>query len=265
MLLILSASSLQKRLKSTGPKGMALWDLPVFAREQLGLFGLSLPTAMLTGLDGKAVDRLRDAADKAACPCLVLVESDPQVMGSNEEATEASIERMLRVLQVAHRLGCNSTALRIEAKDNEDNLEGASDAVKILLERADRMEINILIAPHTGLTDTPKKATALIKKIGGFRIGSMPDFQAAAASAGGDPREYLRHITPYAQAVVATVGSFDEAGRHEGYDLGACIEAISGVGFEGALAIEHKGKGDAEESVLRAREALESALKTAEA
>ncbi len=265
MLLILSAISLQKRLKSSGAKAIALADLPIFAREQLGLFGLSFHTSVLTGLDGKAIDRLRDAADKAACPCLVLVESEPQVMGADEDATEASIERMLRVLQVAHRLGCNSTALRIEAKDTEENLEGAADAVKVLLERADRMEINVLICPHAGLTDTPKKATSLIKKIGGFRIGSMPDFQAAAASAGGDPREYLRHVTPYAQAVVATVGSFDAAGKHEGYDLGACIEAVSGVGFEGALIIEHRGKGDAEESIVRAREALESAVRTAEA
>lgn len=263
MLLILSAVSFQKKLKAAGAKGMALADLPRYARETLGLHGLSIHSGLLAGMDAKAIDRLRDAADKSGCPCLVLTQAEPLPMGANEDATEASIERMMRVLQVGHMLGCNSTAFRIEAKDTEADLEGASDAVKILLERADRIEMNVLISPHTGLTDTPKKATTLIKKIGGFRIGSMPDFAAAAQA--GDPREYLRHLTPYAQAVVAGVQSFSAAGKHEAYDLAACAEAVADVGFEGALAIEHRGKGDPEETILQTREALGAALNSAEA
>lgn len=258
MHLILDASTFQKRLQATGPKRLALDDLPAYTRDHLGLMGLCLPTAVLAGLDAKAVDRFRDAADKASCPCLVLVESRAQKFSQDHAATDAAIERMLRVVQVAHRLGCNSTALAIEADDSADNFDASVDACQTILERADRLEMNLLIRPHAGLTASPDQATTLIKKIGGFRIGSMPDFQAASAS--GDAREYLRRITPYAQAVVAPT---TPAGQ-EAAPLRACIAAILAVGFDGSLALEHRGKGDAEASILATRETLEIALRPAQ-
>jgi sugar phosphate isomerase/epimerase len=262
MLFTLSAASLAKRMKP-GPGRLELHDLPKFAREHLGLHGLSLPTSMLAGLEARAVDRLRDEADKAGAPILTLIESTPQPLGHDGDKSEAAIERMTRVLQVGHRLGCNAAAVAIVAGDTPAEFATAVASAKRLLDRADRLEINLLLAPHAGLTDTPDKVTALIKRIGGFRIGSMPDFQAAAAS--GSAVEYLRRVTPYAQAVVASSVAFAADGSHEGYDLAECLEAVSSVGFEGALAIEYRGKGEAVDGLNAARRALDAALKASEA
>lgn len=257
MLLILSASSMQRRLKP-GPGAIDLLDLPRFAREQLNLFGLHLPTSMLAGRPAATVDKLRDQADKNACPCLVLEESDPQPIAGDDDAAEAGLERMQRVIQAGHRLGCNAVAFRISARDGEQAFEDAVDNTKRLLERADRLEMNLLLAPHAGLTGKPDRLTQLVKKIGGFRIGTLPDFQAAADT--GSAVEALRRLTPYASAVVASALTFDAAGKHEQYDLAACFDAVQSVGFEGALSIEYRGKGDPAEGVRKAREIFERAI-----
>ncbi len=252
MLLILSAISLQRRLESGSPR-LTLLDLPRFAHEQLGLNGLLLPTSMLAGADAELVDRLRDSADKAGCPCLVLVESTPQPLGQDDDASEAAVERMLRVMQAASRLGCSAAGLPIEAKDDEDSLSLASENCRRLLERADRLELNLLISPRKGLTETPERLALLMKKIGGFRVGSLPDFEAATKS--DDAQDYLRRVTPYASAVLGATQGFT-SGKHKSYDLKPLVESIVSVGFDGSLAIEHRGSGDPVEGLKAAREAM---------
>lgn len=258
MLLILSATSLAKRLRPSGG-GLDLLDLPRFTREELGLYGLHMPTSILAGRPAAQIDRFRDQADKNACPCLVLEESDPQPIASEDDEAEAGIERMLRVLEVGHRLGCNAVAFRLAARDTEQVFQDAVDNTKRLLERADRLEMNLLMAPHTGLTSKPDRLTSLIKKIGGFRIGTLPDFLNAAAG-GASPVDTLRRLTPYASAVVASTSAFDASGKHEGYDLEAALNAIEAVGFEGALAIDFRGKGDPVEGLRKSRIAIERVI-----
>lgn len=262
MLLTLSANSLSRRIGSSGPLGVDLLDLPAFAREHLDLYGLQLAASMLAGVDHDYFDRLRDRADKAGCPCLTLVEHDPQPIAGADDRARPALERMDRVIRAAHKLGCNAVAFFIDARDSDDALELAAKRIKRVLDGAERMELNLLIAPRDGLTSKPERLAMLIKKIGGFRIGSLPDFETAAAS--GDAAEYLRRVTPYASAVVASAREFDDDGRHKPYDLADCVEAITSVGYDGALAIEYRGKGDPVEGVKRTRDALDHAMRAPE-
>ena len=98
MLLTLNASCLRSQL--TSPKGgtpsLALSDLPQYTREVLGLGGLNLTTDLLVGADRRRLEQLRERADRAGCPCLLLIESEPQKLTGDAQAAEASIQRMLR-------------------------------------------------------------------------------------------------------------------------------------------------------------------------
>ncbi|MGD9692278.1 MAG: sugar phosphate isomerase/epimerase family protein [Phycisphaerales bacterium] len=260
MILTLSVASVA-RLLSAKKGGMSLVQLPEIAHDVLGLRGLVIPTSVLTGISPADAMALRDAADKSACPCLVLIESDAQPLAAEDDRVDDAVERMTRVLRVAQMLGCNSVGVSVDAPDNEDAFENASVALKMILERADRLDINVLIAPHAGLTADPERLTDLIKKVGGFRIGTLPDFAGAAKA--GEPEEQLRRTAPYAQAVIASSLGFDEKGEHQGYDLGACVSALQAVGFEQTLAIEYRGKGDPLEGVRLTRQAIERCLDTA--
>lgn len=261
MLLTLSVNSLRAHLDSAKPK-LGILDVPRFAREELGLHGLNVQTSFLTGWGLDKIDRLRDEADKAGCPCLILIETDPQGLGNADASVgEASVERMDRVLRCAHRLGCSGVALTVHESTPPGAVDAVAERLRRVVTRAERLELNLLLIPHAGLTAKPDDLTGLIRKVGGFRIGSFPDFQTASAT--GDPNSYLRSLTPYASAVCASSVAFDKTGEHTSYDLKKCVQAISSVGYDGTVSLEYRGKGDATAALLNTRAVIEAVLESA--
>ena len=116
----------------------------------------------------------------------------------------------------------------LKTRANVDEDEVAMH-LKRVVNAAERMELNLLLIPQPGMTETPDQLTGMIRKVGGFRIGSMPDFEVASSTE--DPDGYLRSLTPYASAVCAAIGEFE---------FETAIEAVKSVGYEGALALEYR-------------------------
>jgi len=298
MLLTLTASSIRSMLvPKRGKVSLELRDLPGYVRETLGLHGLNMTTDLLAGRGRGELEQLREQADKAGCACLLLVERDAHAIGMpDDDKAEASLQRLGRVVDAASVLGCNAVGVRVKAANDEDTFERVADRLRRVVNRAEKHEINVLIQPHDGLTQDPERVTELVKKIGGFRVGTLPDFEAAAKS--GDAENYLRRLTPYASVVTAAMFDFkveevaqaepddalermiDELGAelgmtdegeeglseprqvvtHTTYDLVPMIAAISAVGYDGTLAIDFRGKSDGTIGVLNGRAALEAAI-----
>lgn len=257
-MLILAASSFRHAI--TSPKGaVSLVDLPRKAHDELGLRGLLLPTDLLAGADARRLDTLRERADKTSCPCLYLVETQAHPLATNSrDDAAASLDRLDRVLQAAHRLGCSAAGISVSAPDNDPALEAAAERLKPLAGKAERLDLSLLLCPYRGLTETPERISDLLKKIGGFRVGLLPDFKEAAAS--GDGPGYLRRLAPYAPVVLATSGAFDETGRHTGYSLEECAASLVAVGYEGAVALACDARLGAEAHLQRMRRTLEPIL-----
>ena len=286
MLITCAVSSIADLLK---PRGRAkprldLDDVPQYIRQELGLHGMNLTTDLLAGANRQRLERLRDRADKAGCACLMLQDPDPQPLADPRKA-DAAADRVRRVLQAAHALGCNAAAVSIAAKNNDDDREQVIETVRSVMDTAEKLELNLLINPAEGLTSQPDDLTELIKKIGGFRVGTLPDFDAAAASE--DPALYLRRLAPYASVINASLHEFEdaepggldddapgsledladmlmdtEAPTHTTFDIVPMLGAIKAVGFEGTLAIEYKGPEEGTLGVLKGRDAIESAIET---
>jgi len=258
MLLTLSSRSFQKALGGRHPE-MTLCELPKYAKDELGLQGINVHSKALKGWSINEIDRLRDEADKAGCPCLLLMEDIVHTLGGPDDGKcLESDERMQRVLRVANRLGCSGVTMSISDKRTKDNFEDIVDRLKALVNRAERLEINLLIAPHGGLTETPNELTELIRKVGGFRIGSFPDFEVAASTADSDA--YLRGLTPYASAVSISSVDFDAKGKHGAFDYMACLKAITAVGYDGTVSLEYRGAKDPSKAIIASREAIEAHL-----
>lgn len=276
MLLTLSASSLRSLIARPGRPSKAkaavdLLDLPTFARESLGLHGLTLSTDLLAGVSRDFMEELRERADKAACACLLLVDPDPLPLAHADEArAAAAVDRAGRVLQAAQLLGCNAAAISVEGPDDDATFSRAVDRLRKAMAKAENLQLNLLLAPTHGLTQSPDRVAELLKKTGGFRLGTYPDFAAAAAS--DDPISYLRRLTPYASVVCASTTTFTgprggAAGKdidapvvHAEYDLTPLVEAIQSVGYEGTLSIDYRGTGDATLGVIRSKTLLEAIL-----
>jgi hypothetical protein len=261
MLLTLTSGSLRHRLNRNGRGGLTMLDLPDFTVKTLGLHGLNLSASTLAGWSLEEMDRLRDRADKAACPCLVLVEETPLPFADEDpNVREQAAERVRRLAVAANRLGCGAVAVQCDAPATADALDQTAEELRDLMPQVERMELNILLAPAPGLTESTEQLTALIKRIGGFRIGSLPSFAAAAQAGAGDPTEGLRKLAPYAGAIHASIEGFSKKGVHKGYDLTECVNAIRSVGFLNTLAIDFVGKDDPIPSIEQARDILSKAI-----
>jgi sugar phosphate isomerase/epimerase len=278
MLLTLTANALRSRLaastrKTRGGSGastpsdsLQVTDLPRFAKEELGLFGLNLSTNLLVGADLKRLDAIRDAADKASCPCLALVETEVQAMGTtDDDVGDAAIARTQRVVQAAHRLGCSSIGVSVSCKDTEDEQDFCIERLRRVLGLAERLEVNVLICPSPGLTEDPERLTDLIKKVGGFRIGTFPDFEVASKSA--DPLGYLKRLTPYASAITAAAVKLKQGKNgeiaHEPYDLRAYAAVVRSVGYTGTIALDYRGTENPVDNLKLAKALLESVVPVA--
>lgn len=272
-----------------------LLKLPGRVRDELGLHGINLSTDLLVGADRGVLDGLRDAADKARCSCLLLIERNPLLFAIDDDAQGMQAQqRAIKVLEAASLLGCNAASISISGQaGNEEAIELAVERLKPVVERAERLEVNLLLSPSKGMTQEPDDLTELIKRVGGFRIGTFPDFRVAQAS--GDPEKYLRRLTPYAAVVQATTIEFGEppelpeppaapkkAGAsaaeallaaiealddeevpvapHTAYDLEPLVRSVVSVGYDGTLALSYEGKGDCTLGVERSRDALEDVI-----
>jgi len=142
----------------------------------------------------------------------------------------------------ANRLGCPSIAVRAQAPDTDEAFEATSTGVKVALRELDKFELNLLLTPNEGLTFDAGRLTDLIKKIGGFRIGSYPSF--AHAHATGELEKTLRKLAPYAPAIAASVRGFDKEGVHDGFSLAECVESVRSVGYGNTLALDFVGRDD---------------------
>ncbi|MEM8757220.1 MAG: hypothetical protein AAGF47_05500 [Planctomycetota bacterium] len=204
MLLTLHAASLRSMLApGRGKPKLALADLPRFARQDLDMSGLMLTTDLLKGATRTLLEDLRETADKQRCACLLLIEPEPlKLADESDKVGGAGVERAKRVLQAASLLGCNAASIAINSPDEDDFVDFAADRIRQIVETADRLDMSLLISPREGLTEKPERVTELIKKIGGFRVGTLPDFADAIRT--DDPAAYLRKLVPYASVVCAT-------------------------------------------------------------
>lgn len=216
MLFSLNINSIRDVLKRRGSRAIAVQDIPSYVQEQTGLHAMTMSTDLLAGASRDTITRIRENGDRVGCACLLLSETDPLSLGDpRQKIGDDAVLRMTRVVEAASLLGCNSASLEINAKDTDEAIELVATRIRRVLERADRLEIMVLIRPGKGLTEDAERLTELVKTIGGFRIGTMPDFESAVAS--GDPVQYLKKLTPYASVVNAsTLGFRDPEPAPEG-------------------------------------------------
>jgi len=252
MLLTLSTRSLQHAKRAKAPLGPM--DVPDFVAEELGLRGLNVHTPLLKGMVPRDLEALRDRADRARCPILVLV--DETALDFGPDSGPASIERVARLGLCASKLGAPAVAVELAALP-EAQFDAYAANVKRSLAALDKFDTHLLVRPGQGAGD-PQRLADMIKKIGGFRIGSMPTFAHAAAS--GDAADTLRRLAPYAQAVEASVKGFSKAGKHESWDLAGCLDAIRNVGYQNTLCIDYAGKTDPVGNIERARDLFAKAI-----
>ena len=247
MQLIVTSRSLQhvKRAKQ-GP--LSPIEMPDFVAGELGLKGLSFHSGALRGLSITQLEAIRDRADRARCPVLLITQDDALDFVADPPA---AIDRVTKLGLAASKIGAPAGAVEV-ADVPADMAERAAANVKRALVAIERFDAHLLLRPGEGFLSDAQRIADFIKRIGGFRIGSMPSFERAAAS--GDVLAALRKLAPYAQALEASVKSLPKSGAHTAWPLAECLDAVIGVGYENPVAIDYLGKVDPVGAIERARD-----------
>ena len=254
ILMTLAAGSL-KGLIDSGE--LDLVDIPEFTMREFDLRGLNVPASMFTGCSIDVFDRLRDNADKVGCPVLILVEDTPLEFSGSGPELQSSLDRVQRLAVAANRLGCNSLTISCSATPKDEAVFDATAAgLKQAIALIDDFDLNLLVAPCKGMTNDPDRLTDLIKKVGGFRIGSYPGFAHAHQS--GDAHDTLRKLAPYAGGIEITARS--KKGGEATIDAYEAIESVLGVGYQNTIALGFEGRGNAVTTLQAGRRLLAEAL-----
>lgn len=260
MLLTITVRSLERLLMPVGraaTPALRFDELPAYVLGTLQLRGLVVDTAVLRGWDLDQIDRFRTQADQSGCPTLILRESyalpsrigDPQV-------EQKAFERIGVVARAASRLGCNAMSLVAPTLAADHDLYSVATFFRRVMERIDRLELNLLVEPGRGLLSEPEQLIEMIKKVGGFRIGTMPNFGNAWLAV--DHIASLRQTCPYAGAVLATCGLYEaesidklpspvkppDSEEAELDLIAEDVNSLLSVGYEQILALDYVGPGD---------------------
>ena len=249
LLLTMTSGSVASLLKGATPAD--LHTVPDLAMSQLGLRGLNIDAAQLAGFTPADLQTMRDQADKAACPCLVLVDRNMLAFGQDDAA--GAVDRVSRLAAAADRLGCNAVA--ITTSISEAQQDQAVEQLQTAMRAVEARELNLLLTVGEGLASTPDGLIDVVKAEGGFRIGMLPVY-----GDGDDPVEHLRRLAPYAGAVHVRVEGFNTKGAHKGADLAEGVQTLKRVGYQNTVAIEFTGTTKAEASIQLARTQLQEAI-----
>jgi hypothetical protein len=265
LLVTASALAFADRLRSEDDP-LTLVDFPAFAAGEIGVRGVSLPASLLSGLTLPDLEAIRDAADKARCPALLLLEDRSQPLADlDADVRGEATERVRRLSRAANILGSAQLGISIEGEDGDDRFELAASTVREAIHSINSFEVAVLLEAAEGLAGDPGRLTDLIKKIGGFRIGSLVDFRFAHDT--GDFEGTLRRLAPYAGTIFATVGASARGAKPAAaskdatpYDIEAGLQAVLAVGYQHAICLDHAGGPNAMATMIEAREIIERSI-----
>ena len=218
MLLTLSASSLRSMVTPPGGKARSksaidLLDLPAFTRESLGLHGLTLSTDLLTGVSRDFPGGASRAGRQGRLRLPAAGRSGPACRWPTP--TSPRPPAPLTAPHVFSRPPSSSGATPPRSRSKRRTMTRAStwpsSASAWPWPRPRRSSSTSCSRPPPASPAKPDRVADLLKKTGGFRLGTYPDFGAAAADE--DPTSYLRRLTPYASVVCASTISFLGPGR----------------------------------------------------
>lgn len=227
-------------------------DAPEITSKEFGLRGIMVDADHLAGWGIEQYDLFRNAADKAHCPCLLLRGS--RLLDLVDDQVN-SLERIQRLAVAANRLGCNAVAISPRIPEDEDTVDRIVVKLREAMEHVEKLDLNLLIQPCEGFTEDPDHHIEVIKKIGGFRIGALPTFSAAAAT--GDGLEALRKLAPYSGGIVA---DFPTGKGKKRIDPVEGLLAVCEVGYSNSLALSYTGSRNSMKAIAKVADDMKSAL-----
>ncbi len=237
--------SLVKTLQS---KKLDNLDFPRHARSEFGIDTVEY-------VDQFFKDKSRDSAYlaelKKRCEGegvrsgLIMVDTAGDLGAEDAEERKASVEKHRAWMDAAHALGCH--ALRVNARGKgtpEEIRKRIVESCSRLAEHAAGLRMNLVIENHGGPSSDADWLVSVMREVNSPWFGTLPDF-------GNFPPDADRYLAvekfmPFAKAVSAKSGRFDQDGNETETDYPRIMKIVLDGGYRGFVGVE-SGARTAEE------------------
>lgn len=248
---------------------LANLDFPRVARQEFDIGAIELVNALMEGHGPETIRELKRRADDHDVKILLIMCDDEGDLSALDRAErQEAAENHFKWLDAAAALGCE--AIRINTGPEDEKASPDPDAVKrcaesceILLDRAEPLELNVLIENHGGISSRIDLVLELMSRVPHARFGTLPDFgNFPLEDPGCDPYDFVEKMM--ARALAVSAKCFDiiegEDGRLQDtrLDFHRMLDIVRSAGYVGHLGIEYEGDSPDEfEGVRRAKKLIE--------
>ena len=215
--------------------------------------------------EGYLKDLKKVAADNGVTSVLIMCDGEGALGDENEKKRKTAVENHFRWVEWAKFLGCHS--IRVNAQSSgkyDEQIDRAADGLHQLSEWAAKMDINVIVENHGGLSSNGEWLAKVMKKVDLKTCGTLPDFGNFRVS---NTEEYDRYkgvdeLMPFAKGVSAKTHDFDDKGNETKTDYRKMLEiVIKKHKYSGYVGIEYEGGKISEPEGIRATKKLLEAIR----
>jgi sugar phosphate isomerase/epimerase len=190
---------------------------------------------------------------------LIMCDNEGNLGDPADAGRAAAVENHYRWLDVGKTLGCHS--IRVNARSSgspEEQMRLAADGLRRLTERADTLDLNVLVENHGGLSSSGAWLGDVMRLVDHPRCGTLPDFGNFNIGRGETYDRYqgVAELMPFAKGVSAKSYDFDEAGDETTIDYRRMMRIVMESGYRGHVGVEYEGQVLAERDGIIATRAL---------
>jgi sugar phosphate isomerase/epimerase len=227
-------------------------DFAKTAKEDFGIEAIEFVNQFFKDKAGDQayLSELKKRADDLGVRMLlIMVDNEGYLGDANLQKRNEAVANHYKWVEAAKFLGCHS--IRVNAASSgsyEDQMYRAADGLRALTEFGDDHGINVIVENHGGLSSNGEWLSAVIRKVGHQRCGTLPDFGNFKLQEGEyyDRYKGVAELMPFAKAVSAKSHEFDDKGEETETDYHKMLRIVVRAGYHGYLGIEYEGKKHSE-------------------
>ena len=205
------------------------------------------------------------AAGSGVKSLLIMIDGEGAIGDPDNAKRKTAVENHYKWVEAAKTLGCHS--IRVNAASGgsyDEQLKLAADGLRQLTEFAAKLDLNVIVENHGGLSSNGVWLSAVMKAVNHPRCGTLPDFgnfcidwaKRDTPEGWYDRYKGVAEMMPYAKAVSAKSYGFDEHGNEIKTDFRRMLKIVLEAGYHGHLGIEYEGDQLSEPDGIRATKRL---------
>ena len=249
-------------------KKMDAGDFPKVTKEEFGINAVEYVNQFYKEKkkdDGYVKELRKKCDDLNVKSVLIMCDGEGQLGDADEKKRKLAVENHYRWVEWAKTLGCHS--IRVNAGSSgsyDEQMNRASDGLRMLSEWAGKMQINVIVENHGGLSSNGAWLAATIKKVGHPGCGTLPDFGNFRVSKDEEYDRYkgVLELMPYAKGVSAKTHDFDAKGNETKTDYRKMMKIVMDANYHGFVGIEYEGSKLSEADGIRATKKLLETVRT---